>query len=157
MKYLFGLDPATDRNINDYIELYRGHYGQQVRSAEEVVDLLRQFHGNRILSHFSCAKLVSGEPVAAMGVILNRQEDGDVYVFSHLVTHTDHRQKGLAKNVITYGARMLMALNPLRIHNHKRMNVIPQRYFEELGFVEKEISLEEMPEYRWVYTWDNLN
>jgi len=152
----FGLIPATDANMYDFIMLYSEHYGQQVKSAAEVCNMLRSFYRDGYLTHFSAYVTREGKPVAAMGILYDKERDE--FIFTHLVTHSNYRKKRLAKNCILYGTEMLKILGPKRIKNHKRMNVIPTRYFEQLGMVEKEVDPEKIglpPEYNLRYTWDN--
>ena len=153
MEYNYGLEPVSQNTMPDYLQLYKNHYGQQVVNADRVCEILLSYYDEGYLTHFACARHHYGKPVSAMGIV--HDPWNDAYVFSHLVTHKDHRKKGIAKKVIFLGAKMLMAMEPTMIRNHKRMNVIPERYFRELGFKEEMVGIRNIPEYKLRFTWSN--
>ena len=154
-RYNIGLEPVSKPTLIEYLDLYLNHYGVQAINEGEVIRVLMSYYAHGRLSHFACAKRITGEIVCAMGVCYTPEDDA--YIFSHLVTHADHRKQGLAKQIIMTGAKMLMLLEPRMIRNHKRMNVIPVEYFHEMGFEEENIPLKGMPEYTLRYTWRNPN
>ena len=153
MIYHGSLEQVTELNKDRYLELYRDHYGIQVLSAQEVCLLLRLHYKRGQLLYYSTISNVEGDILSAMAI--NSMDLADTqFQFSHLVTHTDYRQKGLAKKTIYNGAKFLVAAGAKLIQNHKRMNVIPSRYFEHMGFTEKLVDNEKYPEYKYLYTLD---
>ena len=152
LEYRYGLEPVTAYNRASIEALYLGHYGDDhPRSAMEVHDMLQGFALSNVLAYYITARTVAGDIAAAMGVLYHEHED--LFEFSHLVTHTDHRQKGLAKGILFKSVPLLKAIGAKTIRNHKRMNVIPSRYFEEMGFTEEPWEIPNLPEYKWRYTW----
>jgi len=161
--YTLGLVPVTEQNRASFEGLYLNHYGidadvhKIVRSPEQVCQMMQDFWSAGWLSHYSCAMTRSGTIAAAMGILQPKDEPG-LYVFSHLVTHAGHRQKGLAKRVLYTGTELLKGLGADVIRNHKRMNVIPSRYFDEMGFHETHIPMDDRihPEYKLRYQWTRV-
>jgi len=107
------------------------------------------------LYYFVTARTHTGVLAACMAVMYY-PEDKE-FVFSHLVTHELHRQQGLAKGIIKASVPFLKATGlAVRIRNHKRMNVIPEKYFLDLGFTEKLLPFKQRwhKEYKLRYILD---
>lgn len=157
-RYIIGLDQVTDLNHQAYEDLYLQHYGIDAafhniqKTPEEIVVMLREFYDAGVLRYYSSAKLYTGEICCSMGILMERLKDR-VYVFTHLVTHEEHRRQGLAEAVLKQGTGMLKAIGAQEIRNHKRMNVIPGSYFDAMGFKREDYKIAGMPAYEWRYTW----
>ena len=150
--YKYSLEKVNKNNLEVYKKLYKDHYGQQVRNADEVVRDLDIYYKDSALVYF-CAAILAGHSVSAMAISARYPNH---YTFGHLVTHTDHRRLGLARGVLELSVKFLIDIGAETIRNHKRMNVIPHTIFEELGFDLRKFD-DSRNNYKWLYQLDVIN
>ena len=107
----------------------------QVRALLDITDDAEGFLGPDMVTtgHYLGSRDGSGALVAVAGVHLAEKSHG-VAVIGNVVTHPDHRGRGLARGLVTRLARALHEAYPVVGLNCRAGNTVAMRLYGTLGF-----------------------
>ena len=130
--YRIGLEPVTSKNIREILEIFRVHYGNQKMTAQHVVASFGKWYNQHDLLWAGVVRNRAGELCLCVPVVRGRHPE---HVFmSHIVTHSDHRRKGLLRSIKGKITGMLAALGIKEVEFDLFDNEFNHYYKDDLNY-----------------------